>query len=398
MQVSVEKISSVERRLTIIVPSNVVEEKVTEQINNFAKNASIKGFRPGKAPLSFIRKRYGADARQQALGEVIETSLKNAINQEKLRPISTPQVEPKVMAPDQPLEFTASFEILPEIGEVKINLDQVDKLQVTITDADIDHVVHQIQKQYTKWNKVDRDVQSKDRVVIDYHAIFEGKEDEENKVKDYPLEINGNTMLPGFEEGLLGAKANDEVNLNLKLPDDFHDKEKAGKPIEFVVKVKQVYEAEEPKLDEDFMKQLGIADGKVETLREQIKSTLILERDRLVTEKLKEQVFTKLLEQNAIEVPQSLINDEAKRIHNEIYPHHGKEDHHHTPEENGAFLEAGRKRVALGLLLGEYARQADIKADPDRVKKRIEEISTAYEQPDEVIKWLSSEEGRSGGR
>jgi trigger factor len=204
-------------------------------------------------------------------------------------------------------------------------------------------------------------------------------------------------MLPGFEQGLVGSKAGDEKNLSLKFPEDFNVTERAGKPIEFVVSVKQVFEADAPVIDDAFVAKLGVKNGQIEELKQQIKQSLELERDRLVKEKIKEQVFRQLLEQNPLEVPNSLIQREAANIHDEIYPQHQHHDHHqHSTDEMAAFNDIAKKRVTLGILIAEYAKQADIKADNNLVLKRIQEIAAAYENPQEVVNWLSSEERRGG--
>lgn len=393
MQVSVEKVSNVERRLTIIVPADQVEEAYTKQINDLAKKANIKGFRPGKAPISYVQQRFGDDARKEVISEIIQKSLYAAISEQKLRPVNTPRVEPKTILANQPLEFIASFEVLPEIEQVKFSMESLEKLKVDVTAEDVARVIEQLRKQHTKWHVVDRAAKEKDRVVIDYDSIFEGKADTDNKIQNFPLELGSKMMLPGFEEGLLGAKVNEERTLHLTFPADFSIKERAGKAIDFVVQIKQVLEAEMPELNDTFVKKLGVKSGQLEDLQAQIKQSLEQERDRLIKEKLKEQVFRQLLELNPLDVPSSLISQEAKNIHDEIYPPHQPHDHHHhTDEETATFHDIARKRVALGLLLAEYAKQAELKTDKDRVHQRIKEISAVYENPQEVIAYLSADE------
>lgn len=396
MQVSVEKVNDIERRLTITVPADRVEEAYAKHIDQFAKKANIKGFRPGKAPISVIQQRYGNDARQEALSEVIQQSLYQAIAEQNLKPVSAPHVEPKMMDPSQSLQFVATFEVLPEISNVKFSLDQLEKLTVEVSENDIKRVVDQLLKQFTKWNVVNRSAQKNDRIVIDYYAIFEGKSDVENKITNFPLELGSKVMLPGFEDALMGASAGDQKNININFPADFNVPERAGKPIEFVVDVKQVFEAEIPAMDEEFVKKLGVKSGKVEDLHQQIKQSLEQERDRLVSEKVKEQIFRQLLEQNPLEVPKALVAREAKNIHDEIYPQHQHHDHHqHSDEEMSTFNEIAKKRVILGLLISEYAKQSGLKTDKERVNKRIQEIASAYENPQEVIAWLSADERRA---
>lgn len=396
MQVSVERVSPIERRLTITIPVGEVDEAYEKQIDQLAKKANIKGFRPGKAPLSYIKERFGDDARKEALGEVIQRTLYQAITEQNLNPVSTPRIEPKMTLPNQPLEFVATFEVLPEIDTINFKMDQVEKLVVDVKPEDIDHVIQQLMKQYTKWSVVDREAQNHDRVVIDYYAIYEGKADTEHKIENFPLELGSNSMLPGFEAGLIGVKAGEQRTLNLQFPADFHVAERAGKPIDFVVDVKQVFTAEKPVVDEEFVKRLGIKSGTEDDLKQQIKQSLEQERDRLVKENLKEQVFRQLLEQNSIDVPQSLIAREAKHIHDEVYQNQQHDHHGHSDEEMAKFNDIAKKRVMLGLLIAEFAKKSSLHVDAARVKQRIEEIAAVYENPAEVVEWLSGDERRSG--
>ncbi len=397
MQVSVEKLSNIERRLTITVPANQLEEVYQSKINQIAKKANIKGFRPGKAPRSFIEKQYGNDARQEALSTVIQNSLYKALVENKLNPVSTPQVAPKSLLADQPLEFTASFEVLPEIENVRCVIEKIEKLNVEVTAADVDEVIEQLSKQFTQWKLVERAAKLHDRVVIDYCPIIDGKADEASKSQNFPVELGNKAMLPGFEAGLQEAKAGEERNIKVDFPADFANPDFANKSIDFIVNIKQVFEAEKPIIDEDFVKKLGVASGKHDDLQAQVRRSIEMERDRLVSENLKEQVFRNLLEQNQLDIPQALIEREAKNIHNEMYPPHQHHDHHqHSTEEMSAFNDIARKRVALGLLIAEYAKQVKLVLDTERVEKRILEIASAYEQPKEVVEWLSSKERLAG--
>lgn len=402
MQVSVEKVSSIRCRLTIVVPATDVEAAYTKQMNQVAKQANVKGFRPGKVPLSVVQERYGASVRQDAMNEVIKSSLYEALAKNNLRPVNAPEIEPKLASgssagADQSLEFVATFDVLPEIEKVLFSVKSLEKLNVQVSDEDVQRVVDQLVKQYTKWNVVDRAAQEKDRIVVDYYAVFDGKSDEEHKIQNFPLELGSKTMLPGFEDGLVGTKPGEEKHLKLTIPKDLPNDEKAGKPIEFVVTVKQVLQAESPKVDPAFVKQLGVKSGKEDELSKQIKESLEAERDRLVKEKLKEQVFSNLIEQNELEIPVSMIDREAHNIHDEVYPQHQHHDHHeHSEEEMNAFKDIAKKRVALGLLMSAYAKLEKITPDKARVEKRIQEIAASYENPQEVVAWLSTDERRGG--
>ena len=398
MQVSVEKVSNVLRRLTITVPVQQVEAAYVKHINEYAKHASVKGFRPGKVPMTYIKQRFGEEARKEALGEVMQNALHEAIVEHQLKPISMPRVEPKHVLADQPFEFVASFEVLPELDTVHFKMDQIEKILVDIKPDDIDYVISQLKKQHIKWHPVTRAAQKSDRLVIDYEVDFEeAKESDHNrKIEGHHVELGSKMMIPGFEEGLMGATIDEERTLNLTFPEDFAIKEQAGKPVQFKVKVKSIQEPEEPALDEEFVKKLGIATGQEEELKSQIQKTLSEERDRLVKEKLKEQVFQSLLEQNSFEIPESLVKREAHQIHDEIYgqdPHH---QHQHSDKEMESFDDIAKKRVALGILVAEYAKKTALKVESNQIIERIQSLAAHYEHPQEVIAWLSSKE-RVGG-
>ena len=349
MQVTVEKVSNVERRLTIVIPVNQVEEAYDKQLNKFAQKAKIKGFREGKAPMNVVKQHYGDEARKEALSEVINESLYKALHEQKIQPVNMPRVEPKIMEPNKPLEYVATVEVLPEIGEVKFNLQELEKPVVGVTEDDVNRVLEQLRKQYTKWKVVDREARLQDRVMMDYNAEFEGNTDKDSKVENFPIELGSKLMLPGFEDGLLGVKAGDVKTLNLSFPADFHIADKAGKPITFTVTIKKIYEADMPAIDEAFMLQLGVKSGKEEELRKQIRDSLEMECKRLVTDKVKDQLFRHLLEENNLEVPASLVAREAKNIHDEMYPQHEHHDHHqHSDDEMTAFNDIAKKTSGVG--------------------------------------------------
>jgi trigger factor len=395
MQVSVQKVNDVECQLAITVPADVLKKIYEDKINELSKKAKLKGFRPGKVPLDYIKKQFGSEVLQQALEETIKKTYYEAVAQEKLVPINPPKIEPKSIEIDKPLEYLATIEVLPVIDKVNFHMDNVEKLSVEVKEEDINRSLEYLSKQYAKWTEVDRPAQEKDRVVISYYSIHDGRSDIDDKMQDFPLELGSRVMIPGFEEGLIGAKAGDEVKLDLTYPIEFHNKNKAGQPATFVVTVKQAFEADIPELDEDFVKKLGIKSGKKEELIEQIKTSLEQESQRLTKEKIKEQVFKVLLESNSIMVPPSLVEQEAKSIHDSAYPAHQQHDHHkHSEEELASFNEIAKKRVSISLLISEYAKQIELKLDKERLQKRIKEIAAPYEKPEEVIQWLSSDKYR----
>lgn len=390
MSVLVEKVSSVKRKLTIVVPSEKIQQAYSHEIDAIAKKAkNLKGFRPGKAPMSYIQKHFGAEAQQQALSRVIQDSLFTALQEEKINPINTPEVEPKLNSMDQSFEFTASFEVLPDIEKIVFSAKPIEKITVDVTSQDVDAVIEKLRKQYGKWDEVQRAAAEGDRVVVDFTTHYEGQANSDEVTKGYPVELGAGTMIPGFEAGLLGATAGEERVLNLTFPTDMTDEKRAGKPVTIRATVKQVLSANLPVIDAEFVKKLGVASGQLDELQAQIKESLGKESERVVKDKLKEQIFNQLLEQNSFEVPPSLVAKEAVHIHDEIYAHRDHDHHQHSEGELKQYEEAATKRVCIGLIMNHYIQQEKLKVDSQRVSARIQEIAAIYEKPEEIVKWLS---------
>jgi len=388
MQVSVESPSKLERRLTIIVPITKLNEVYDKRIAKLAKNAKIAGFRPGKAPLNIIKQHYGDSARQEALSDVIQSSLYDAINQEKLNPVGVPTVEPKMVAPDQPLEFIATFEVLPEIENLRFDVTTLEKHVATITQEDIERVINHLRSQHGQWKKVDRAAQEKDQLVIDFRGSINQVPFAGGEAHEFPIVLGSKSMIPGFEEGIIGMKAGDEKVIQITFPTDYPSAEVAGKVADFAIKALRVSESELPEVNDNFVKKLGVKSGNLTDLQAEIQKNLERELQRVISSKLKTQVFDKLLEQNALEIPKALIEREANRIHDEVHPHHGH-NHSHTEGEMATFNEAAKRNVALGLLVAEVVKQHKISTDKTRVQSYLAQQASAYENPAEVMEWYA---------
>lgn len=390
MQVSVESPSNIERKVTVIVPVEKMDEAYGKRIASLTKTAKVKGFRTGKVPVDIIKKQFGETARQEALSEVIQSSLYAAIHQEKLNPVGVPMVEPKTITPGQPLEFVATFEVLPSVGKVNFELKSLEKQIATITEEDINKVITHLREQHITWKKLDRAAAEKDQVVIDFTGTIDGKPFSGGQAHEYPIVIGSKMMIPGFEEGLIGMKAGEERVVPVTFPENYFAKEFAGKAAEFKTKMIKVSEPVYPELNEAFAKKLGVKSGRVEDLQVEIRKNLERELDRLIQSKLKTQVFGKLLEQNTIEVPKSLIEREANRLHNELHPHHGQQEHNHSEAEMQGFKDAAKQNVMLGLLVGELVKQYNVIPSQERIQHFIDTMASSYENPEEVKKWYQS--------
>ncbi len=394
MQVSVEATTKLERRITVIVPVAQLDEAFDKRMAKLAKTAKVKGFRTGNVPLSHIKQLYGDALRQEALSDVIQSSLYAAIEQEKLNPIAAPTVEPKNITPGQPLEYVAIFEVMPEIEGVNFEVKNLEKEIATIADSDIEKVIERLCEQHTTWTAVDRAAKEKDQVVIDFRGAMDGKVFAGGEAHDYPIILGSNSMIPGFEDGIIGIKKNEEKIIQVTFPKDYHAKELAGKTADFTINAKKVSEPHAPAMDETLVKKFGIKSGSIDELRGEIRKNLDREVERLINSKLKAKIFDLLIEQNPIEVPDALIEQEAKRVHDEVHPNHGNKEHHHTQDEDTKIKEAAKRNVVLGVLIGELVKKKEIKPDADRVKKHLAKVAAAYEDPTEVIKWYAGDKRR----
>jgi len=390
MQVSVEAPSKLERKMTVVVPVEQVKQAFDKRIASRAKKAKIDGFRPGKVPVNIILQRFGDSALQEARSDVIQSSLYEALDQEKLFPVATPQVEPTVMEDDKPLEYVVTFEVAPEVDNVKLDLTSFEKQTASIQDEDIDKVLNHLEMQHQQWKKVDRAAKDKDQVILDFSGSIDGVIFPGGEAHAYPIVIGSNTMIPGFEEGIVGINAGEEKVLKITFPETYFAKEVAGKEAEFKVKAITVSEPKPLNYDEAFIKRLGIKDGSLESLRSEIRRNLERECDRVIKLKLKNQVFDILLEQNPIEVPKSLVEQEAARIHDEVHPHHGQQ-HHHTAEENESFAKMGERNVKLGLLVRHLIADRKVVPNKDKINAQIASMASAYENPAEVINWYKND-------
>lgn len=390
MQVTVEAPSKLERRMTVVVPHETLNEAYGKRITNLAKKAKISGFRPGKAPKNIVEQHYGDTARQEALSEVIQSSLYKAMDQEKLNVVGVPRVEPKMIMPNQPLEYVATFEVLPEIEKLKFEMTQLEKQVADIVDADVDNVINHLRGQHTRWSKVDRAAQDKDQVVIDFRGSIDGVVFAGGEAHDFALVLGSKSMIPGFEDGILGMKTGEDKTISVTFPENYFAKDFAGKKAEFAIKIISVSQPELPELDEAFIKRLGVKSANVADLRVEITRNLEREKMRVIKLKLKKQVFDALIEQNALEIPKALIEREAARIHDQVHPHHGHE-HSHTEAEMAAFNDAAKRNVALGLLIAEIVKTHKISADKDRIQTTLNDVASVYENPAEVLEWYKKD-------
>ncbi len=398
MQVSVENMSGIERRLTVSIDEDRINDAVQSKLKDLTKTVKLDGFRKGKVPMSVVKQQYGSRVRQEIIGDLIQSTFYEAVSNEKLRPAGLPDINTKEMAPGKGLEYTATFEVYPEVGIASFAAESIEKPVSEISDADVDKMVEIIRKQNMEWHEVDRAAEEGDKVSVDFRGTIEGEPFEGGEGKDMVVELGQKRMIDGFEEGLKGAKAGDELTLDLTFPENYQVEDLKGKPVQFAIKVNRVEAPVLPELNADLAKKLGVEDGDLDKMREEIRNNMQRELDSKLKSKLKEGVMDKLMSLHPIDIPAALVEEEARLLAEQMKQNLASQgmgqQELNLPID--MFKGEAEKRVGLGLIMSEIVKQNDIKIDPERVKKTIENIARPYEQPEEVIKWYYSDKRRLG--
>lgn len=386
MQVSVENTSALERRMTIGVPAERIETEVNKRLQQTALRAKIPGFRPGKVPMSVIRQRYEDAARQEALGELIQATFYEAVTEHKLNPAGPPAVEPKAFEKGKSLEYTATFEVYPEFQVAGFEAIAIDRMQADVADADLDKMLDILRKQNTRFEAVERVAQLDDQLTIDFIGTVEGEAFAGGSATGTQLVLGSKRMIPGFEDGLVGAKVAEARTLSLMFPADYQNLELAGKAVEFNVTVSAVAEPKLPELNDEFFALFGIKEGGLEGFRTEVRKNMERELRQAIKSKVKNQVMDGLLAANPIEVPKALLSNEVDRLRVQAVQQFGgniKPDQ--LPAE--LFEEQAKRRVELGLIVAEVVKQFDLKPDESRVREMIQEMASAYQEPEQVLSW-----------
>lgn len=391
MQVSVETTQGLERRMTVQVPAERVESEVENRLKSMRGRIRMDGFRPGKVPLKVVRQRYGAQVRNEILGEVIQSTYSEALDEQDLRPAGQPSVEPTQIEPGKDLEYTATFEVMPEVTVKDLDKIVIKRPDVAVTDADVEQVLQRLQQQHAEYQEVEREAARDDRVTIDFHGQVDGEDFEGNTGEDVPVTLGAGSMPEAFESQLEGVKAGEEVTVEYTFPEQFPDEQIAGKTATFKVNVKKVEAPEYPELDDAFAEQLGFKEEGIDGLRQKVRQNLERERDQAVRQYVKRQAMDGLLEHNEVELPRSLIDGEIEHLRRqarERMRQYGAGDS--EPElPASAFEDEATRRVKLGLLVNEVIRANEIQVDQDRLRETLEGIASGYERPQDVVQYYT---------
>jgi trigger factor len=373
--------------MTVEVPAEQVEQAVERRIQRIARSVRLDGFRPGKAPLRVVRQRFGDQARREAYGELIESSFQEAATQEKLRVVAQPKIELKD-ADGGALGYVATFEVMPEIVLSDLSGAVIKRPIATVEESDVDTMIESLRRQRTNWVEVERPAREGDTVQISFKGTVDGQAFPGGSADHVPLTLGSGSMIAGFESGLAGAAKGEVRTLEVIFPADYRVASLAGRPASFEVTVHRVNEPQLPELDAAFVRSFGVADGTVEGLRADVRANMERELEQRLEAALKERVMNLLMERNPLDVPSALVADEAQRLRDQAKGDLTRAGHSSALElPLSLFQEQARKRVWLGLLVGEVIRSQSIKVDGERVRRKIDRLAESYEQPEDVVSW-----------
>ena len=393
MQVSVESGDGLERRMHVDLPFERIQGEVDKRLQQMARNARLPGFRPGKVPLKLLRQRYGEAIQQEVFGELVQSSFGEAVAQEALRPAGMPKVEPKIDLDQQRFGYTAVFEVLPDLQLAPLAGQVVKRPSAQVSDADLETMLERLRAQRKTWEPVDGPAEPGNRLTIAYTGTIDGEPFEGGSGSGAQVELGSGRMIPGFEDALIGAVAGETRSLDLQFPEGYQREELAGKPVHFEVQVDSISRAVLPEIDEAFAREFGVSDGDLERFRGEVRANMERELAQRVKGTTKERVMDLLVSANSIEVPKALVQAEIKTLKDQMRENLGGGK---MELPDALFEESARRRVALGLIIGEIVKQNGIKADPSRVRAAVEDMASSYEEPQEVIQYYYADRKRLG--
>ena len=377
MQVSVESTGKLERRMEVQVPADRVSKEIAARLKDLSRTARLKGFRPGKAPITVIKQQFGPQVHREVIGELLQSSYEEAVTQKQLSPAGNPRIEPQSMDEGQDLKYVATFEVFPEVVMQPIEGLEIDKVTAEVTEADIDAMIERLRKQQVQFSSANRAAAAGDRVTIDFEGSIDGVPFAGGKGENIAIVIGEGRMLPDLENGLIGASADEKRDISVNFPADYRATELAGKQAVFATTVKTVEEPKLPELDEEFCKAFGVTEGGLAKLREDVAANMRRELEQNLRARNKSAVMDKFYAANPIDVPNVLVEGQIRDMQTEVMRRNGAKDAAQAPPRE-PLVEPAKRRVALGLLLNDIIRKNNLVVERERVNQRLDELVGAY--------------------
>jgi trigger factor len=390
---NVETLGTLERRVSMSVPVAEIEKRVGERLKKIARDVKMPGFRPGKVPMKLVAQTYGPQVRNEVLGDAVQKSFSDAVRQANLKVAGYPKIEPKGEPNDKALEFSATFEIYPEVKVGDLAAAAIEQPKAAIADADVDKTIEILRKQRTRFISASRAARDGDRLTVDFAGKLDGQPFEGGSAAGFQFALGEGRMLPEFEAAARGMAPGESKTFPLRFPDDYHGKSVAGKDVEFQITLNGVEEPQLPALDAEFAKALGVADGDLAKMRSEVRANVEREVKKRVDARLKQQALQALLDSTPLELPKSLVEQESQQLLERAVA--DLQTRGLKPEQlpslnlqPAAFAEPAKRRVALGLIIGELARSEGLQPKPAEVRAMVEQEAQTYESPAEVVKWF----------
>jgi trigger factor len=390
MMVSVQATGSLERRVEVSVPASQVEAAVASRLKSFSRTARLKGFRPGKAPLSIVQRQFGPQIRDEVVTELVRSSLAEALAEQKLAPVGGPRIDPLSSgSAGEDLRYAAVFEVYPEIELKGLETIEIVRPSADVTPVDVDAMVENLRRQRPNYAPATRPASDGDRLTVDFEGRLDGAPFEGGKGEGVTLVLGAGRMLKDFEAGLLGAAAGETRSFNVAFPADYQKAELAGRTAEFTATVRTVEESRLPELDEEFCRAFGVTEGGVEQLRREIEENMRRELRQNIRGRVKTQLLDKLLAANPIEVPRSEVEAQIRSLQIDWLRRIGaKPQDLKQPPPREPFEDAAKRRVALGLLMSEIVRREQIRVDEARLEERIAAAAVSYSDPEDAARQI----------
>jgi trigger factor len=377
MQVSVESISKLERRMQVQVPAARVSKEIDARLQNLSRTARLNGFRPGKAPIKVIRQQFGMQVHREVIGELLQSSFTEAVTEKQLSPAGNPRIEPQSMDEGQDLRYVATFEVFPEVALQPFDSLELERVTAEVTESDIDAMIERLRKQQMTYSPVTRAAASGDKVSIDFVGAIGGTEFAGGKGENIAIILGEGRMLPELEQGLIGAAAGEHRDIEVNFPADYRATELAGKLATFSTEIKAVEEPALPEVDDEFCKAFGVTEGGIPKLREDVAANMRRELEQNLRNRNKTTVMEKLYQANPIDVPNALLEAQIRDMQIDAMRRAGAKDVSQAPPRE-PLVEPARRRVALGLLINDILRRENLVLDPQRANARLDEMVGAY--------------------
>ncbi|MDP1707799.1 MAG: trigger factor [Gammaproteobacteria bacterium] len=387
MHVSIETTTGLERRMTVELPEERVTQALQIRLRKLARTVRLDGFRVGKVPFTVVEKKFGKQVLGEVLGDLMQQSFEEAVEQNSLRPAGGPRIEARTASEGQGLAYSATFEVYPEIAWGSFSALKVAQPDASITEEDIDAMLETLRKQRRSWNQVERGAIQGDQLQVTFTTRIDGGEPQGDPDKEHAFIVGSNA--PEFDQQLLGAEAGQTITVNYSFPADYQSPDLAGKPVEYTLQVISVSEPVLPALDEDFVRSFGVEDGTLEALRREARNNMQRELDQAIRTQTKQQLMDAMLAAYPIEIPKALLEREIDHLQAQARNQVGVQGRgaHAAERPRDEYAAAARRRVTLGLLFSEVALRENIKPEPGRVRGLVEGIAATYQKPDEVVNW-----------